>query len=336
MTSARALAAPRRRALMACLALATLARPCAGSDAAGAATGPTPQTTASPAAPALEAVARFEPGGAQVGGVWRRRLVDQRFELAPLAHPGTSARREVLVRITRDRRQTLGLDGADVTLTSTAWIGPEPLDPRTAATAWEIVDHADRGDFWGDVYYRTRLDPVGPGNPTDRYYDRASGRLIFAATVEPLDLRRHGFRSARYLAYFEAAGFDAPACRGAHGLGILSLVHADGERRDLLVADPTGRSTHWAPEWRLVDPLSGQAPTNASAGRPVPERLTLVLVYEISEPGPAGQPARARDVTLRVGLRDGEFDLGDAQIPPPYVVTPVNCDPPPSATDSGV
>ncbi len=333
MTSARARVAPRRRALAACLAIATLARPSAGRDAAG----PAPQATASPAATALETIARFEPGGAQADGTWRRRLVDQRFELAPLVDQATSARREVLVRITRDRRQTLGLDGADVTLTTTAWIGPEPLDPRNAATstAWEIVDHADRGDFWGDVYYRTRLDPVGPGNPTDRYYDRASGRLLFASTVEPLDLRRAGFRSARYLAYFEAAGFDAPACRGEHGLGVLSLVRADGGRRDLLVSDPTGRSTLWAPEWRLVDPVSGHAPANASAGRPVPERLALVLVYERSEPGPAGQPARGRTVTLRVALRDGEFDLRGVQIPSPYVVTPVSCALPQTAPDSG-
>jgi hypothetical protein len=304
------------------LVIVALSGPLAGSQEPGGATLPLPTSSQAPAA--LEAMARFEPGG-RVEGAWRRRMVDQRFALAPLLEPTTTARREVLVRITRDKRETLGLDDADVTLTSTAWIGPEPIDPRDAATfqAWQIVDHADRGDFWGDVYYRTRLDPVGPGNPTDRYYDRANGRLIFAATVDPLNLGRYGFRRALHLAYFEAAGFDAPACLGEHGLGLLSLVQADGRRRDVVVSDPTGRTTPWAPEWQLVDPASGRALASATPGGPAPERLDLVLVYERSEPG---SPSQARDVTLRLGLRDGEFDLADSQLPSPYLVTPVDCD----------
>ncbi len=293
-------------------------------------TEPTPAAADPPPPAALEATARFKPGG-QIDGAWRRRLVDQRFVVAPLWDPAAAAagpRREVLLRITREKRETLGLDDADVTLTTTAWIGREPIDLQgeSASVAWQVTDHADHGDFWGEAYYRTRLEPVGPGNPTDRYYDRATGRLRFASTVEPLDLGRRGFRRARHLAYVEAAGFDAPACLGEHGLGLLSLVLEDGRRRDVLVSDPTARTTAWAPDWQVVDPASGLPLLRATPGRPIPEQLDLVLTYERSEPGAPGQPGQGLAVTLRLPLRDGEPDLAGAQVPPPYRIAAVECD----------
>ncbi|HEV8579296.1 MAG TPA: hypothetical protein VGX68_09455 [Thermoanaerobaculia bacterium] len=262
----------------------------------------------SKAKPSVERTARAEIA-VQAGpdGIRRYTLVNQRFDVGRLEgkENGKLVPAEIVVQQTLTRHERTDLDSADVRLESTAWMGGDrPLSRQ----AWRIVDRADEGRFWGGTFYVTRLEPRGPGEYLDRYYDLATGRFLFAASDSLVELDPKVFRRARWVAYRSTYTMAGPAAKESD-LGWLAVVSEDGTARSYLISS-SERVPHYNPDWGLVDPRDGS----------VVKRLRPIVGETLAPPLEIQLSFDSKKPQVRLPLGDGEIDLDRARLAPGYRV----------------
>jgi hypothetical protein len=243
-----------------------------------------------PAAHSAQAQVSVQTGA---DGVRRISTVNQQFDVTRILRHGEGGAisfADVLVHQTLTREERSDVDDANVRLVSTAWMdGDRPLSRQV----WTVTDHADSGRFWGGLFYITRLEPRGPGDVLDRYYDLPSGRFLFAASAEILAVDAKVYGRRRWAAFLAADALDTPGAAGESDLGWLSLVSEDGSVVSYLISTTDRGVSRYNPTWELVEARDG-APRE------------LRLNFDSNEP------------QVRLPLGDGVFDLEHARLAPGF------------------
>lgn len=217
------------------LLLAVLAVPTLLSAQAGG------KTPAPAPAPPRQAVSTWSATWDAQGGV-AQTLVNRTFEVAFV--PSGDSMVSVLFAQEVTARQSPRWEGTDGRVTVTAW---ERRGATFGRRLWSLSAAGDRGESWGS-FYRVREPGCCATLATWIYHDALTGRRVFAATSEPVEV--NGDSRPVLVSYLSAGGtVQSPEFAGKNPLGVLRTATPAGAvlSRVLLRSDQEGMESMVSP-----------------------------------------------------------------------------------------